>query len=82
MSVPADKPERGLARLAAVVLHSGGRASLAMLVAAGVTAGILFWLAYPRSAPTQPAMVNIAAGDDLHAVYVVCDGTCGQTFLR
>jgi cytochrome c553 len=69
MSVPVDKLKRGLARLAAVVLHSGGRASLAMLVAAGVTAGILFWLTYPRSAPTQPATVNIAAGDDLHAVY-------------
>ena len=35
--------------------------------------------------PTQRcAGILHAAGyaRDLHAVYVVCDGTCGQTFLR
>ena len=35
--------------------------------------------------PTKgcPGILHIAGyARDLHAVYVVCDGTCGQTFLR
>jgi hypothetical protein len=35
--------------------------------------------------PTQgcPGILHAAGyARDLHAVYVVCDGTCGQTFLR
>ena len=35
--------------------------------------------------PTKgcPGLLHAAGyARDLHAVYVVCDGTCGQTFLR
>ena len=35
--------------------------------------------------PTQgcPGLLHAAGyAHDLHAVYVVCDGTCGKTFLR
>ena len=35
--------------------------------------------------PTKgcPGLLHVAGyAHDLHAVYVVCDGTCGKTFLR
>ena len=35
--------------------------------------------------PTKgcPGLLHVAGyARDLHAVYVVCDGTCGKTFLR
>ena len=45
------------------------RGSIATLVVAGGLAGILFWMANPPHALTQPATVNLGVGDDLRALY-------------
>jgi hypothetical protein len=44
--------------------------------------GERFWV-WKCPTPGCPGLLHTAGyARDLHAVYVVCDGTCGKTFLR
>ncbi len=41
------------------------------------------WWVWKCPTPGCPGLLHAAGyAHDLHAVYVVCDGTCGKTFLR
>ena len=41
------------------------------------------WWTWKCPTPGCPGILHAAGyARDLHAVYVVCDGTCGKTFLR
>ena len=41
------------------------------------------WWTWKCPTKACPGILHAAGyARDLHAVYVVCDGTCGQTFLR
>ena len=41
------------------------------------------WWVYKCPTPGCAGLLHVAGfAHDLHAVYVVCDGTCGKTFLR
>jgi len=41
------------------------------------------WWVYKCPTPGCPGLLHVAGfAHDLHAVYVVCDGTCAKTFLR
>jgi hypothetical protein len=41
------------------------------------------WWTWKCPTPACPGILHAAGyARDLHAVYVVCDGTCGKTFLR
>ena len=41
------------------------------------------WWVWKCPTPGCPGLLHAAGfARDLHAVYVVCDGTCGKTFLR
>ncbi len=41
------------------------------------------WWTWKCPTPGCPGILHVAGyAHDLHAVYVVCDGTCGKTFLR
>ena len=41
------------------------------------------WWTWKCATKGCPGILHAAGyARDLHAVYVVCDGTCGQTFLR
>ncbi len=41
------------------------------------------WWTWKCPTPNCPGILHAAGyARDLHAVYVVCDGTCGKTFLR
>jgi hypothetical protein len=41
------------------------------------------WWVYKCPTPGCPGLLHVAGfAHDLHAVYVVCDGTCAKNFLR
>jgi Asp-tRNA(Asn)/Glu-tRNA(Gln) amidotransferase A subunit family amidase len=41
------------------------------------------WWVWKCATPGCPGLLHAAGyAKDLHAVYVVCDGACGKTFLR
>ena len=41
------------------------------------------WWTWKCATPGCPGILHVAGyAKDLHAVYVVCDGTCAKTFLR
>lgn len=41
------------------------------------------WWVWKCPTPSCPGLLHVAGyAIDKHAVYVVCDGTCGKTFLR
>lgn len=41
------------------------------------------WWTWKCPTPACPGILHAAGyAKDLHALYVVCDGTCGKTFLR
>lgn len=41
------------------------------------------WWTWKCPTPKCPGILHVAGyAIDLHAVYVVCDGTCAKTFLR
>ena len=41
------------------------------------------WWTWKCASPGCPGILHAAGyARDLHALYVVCDGTCGKTFLR
>jgi hypothetical protein len=41
------------------------------------------WWTWKCPTPGCPGILHVAGyARDLHALYVVCDGTCGKTFLR
>jgi hypothetical protein len=41
------------------------------------------WWTWKCPTPGCPGILHVAGyARDLHAVYVVCDGTCAKTFLR
>jgi hypothetical protein len=41
------------------------------------------WWTWKCPSPGCPGILHVAGyAHDLHAVYVVCDGTCAKTFLR
>ena len=41
------------------------------------------WWTWKCPTPACPGILHVAGyARDLHAVYVVCDGTCAKTFLR
>ena len=41
------------------------------------------WWVWKCPTPGCPGLLHAAGyARDLHAVFVVCDGTCGETFLR
>ena len=41
------------------------------------------WWVWKCPTPACPGLLHVAGyAVDKHAVYVVCDGTCGKTFLR
>ena len=66
MSEPLKKAEKGfIARIGTVVSSLGARFSLATLIAAGGTVGVLLGLGYPRSAPSQPATITLGSGEDM-----------------
>jgi hypothetical protein len=75
------EPERAAAVATAVTAHEG----LEERVAAETTpldSNERWWV---WKCPTTgcPGLLHVAGyARDLHAVYVVCDGTCGRTFLR
>lgn len=73
--------ERG-ARIAALVKT---RADLADKLSAETTAldERERWWTWKCPTPACPGILHVAGyAKDLHAVYVVCDGTCAKTFLR
>ena len=70
MSEPIKRAEKGyIARIGTVVSSLGARFSLATLIAAGGTVGVLLGLGYPRSAPSQPATITLGNGEDLRPLY-------------
>ncbi|HEY3071323.1 MAG TPA: hypothetical protein VGJ46_00765 [Candidatus Limnocylindrales bacterium] len=41
------------------------------------------WWVWKCPTPACDGLLHVAGyAHDLHALYVVCDGTCGETFLR
>jgi hypothetical protein len=41
------------------------------------------WWVWKCPTPDCPGLLHVAGyAHDLHALFVVCDGTCGKTFLR
>ena len=72
-------------RAATIARLVAERAGLAATLAAESTpldANERWWV---WKCPTKgcPGLLHVAGyARDLHAVYVVCDGTCGKTFLR
>ncbi len=75
------EPERMAAVADALANHDG----LAEKVAAETTPldDNTRWWVWKCPTPGCPGLLHAAGyARDLHAVYVVCDGTCGLTFLR
>ena len=70
------------ARVAAIVAARDGLAGTLAAEASPLEANERWWV---WKCPTKdcPGLLHAAGyAIDLHAVYVVCDGTCGKTFLR
>jgi hypothetical protein len=70
------------ARIAALVAEREGLADTLKAEATPLDANERWWV---WKCPTKdcPGLLHAAGyARDLHAVYVVCDGTCGKTFLR
>jgi hypothetical protein len=69
-------------RIAALV---EAREDLAAKLAAETTPldGNARWWVWKCPTPACPGLLHVAGyAVEKHAVYVVCDGTCGKTFLR
>jgi hypothetical protein len=72
-------------RSAAVAALTGAKEELATKVAAETTpldARDRWWTWKCPTAGCRGILHAAGYARDLHAVYVVCDGTCGKTFLR
>ena len=72
-------------RSAAVASLTGAKEDLATKVAAETTpldARDRWWTWKCPSAGCRGILHAAGYARDLHAVYVICDGTCGKTFLR
>ena len=70
------------ARIAALVVEREGLAETLKAETTPLDANDRWWV---WKCPTKgcPGLLHVAGyARDLHAVYVVCDGTCGKTFLR
>jgi hypothetical protein len=72
-------------RAAVIARLSGERDGLAAKLVAETTPlepGERWWV-YKCPTPGCAGLLHVAGfAQDLHAVYVVCDGTCAKTFLR
>jgi hypothetical protein len=69
-------------RIATLVAEREGLADTLKAEATPLDANERWWV---WKCPTKdcPGLLHAAGyARDLHAVYVVCDGTCGKTFLR
>jgi hypothetical protein len=72
-------------RSAAIASLTGAKEDLATKVAAETTpldARDRWWTWKCPTAGCRGILHAAGYARDLHAVYVVCDGTCGKTFLR
>ena len=70
------------ARIAALVSAREGLAATLAAETTPLDANERWWV---WKCPTKgcPGLLHVAGyAHDLHAVYVVCDGTCAKTFLR
>jgi hypothetical protein len=70
------------ARIAALVTARDGLAAKLAAETSPPDANDRWWV---WKCPTKecPGLLHVAGyAHDLHAVYVVCDGTCAKTFLR
>ena len=77
--------ESEVERSAAVASLTGAKEELATKVAAETTpldARDRWWTWKCPTAGCRGILHAAGYARDLHAVYVVCDGTCGKTFLR
>ena len=75
------EPDRAARVAAYVAAHDGATEKLAAETTP-LDSNVRWWT---WKCPTAgcPGILHAAGyARDLHAVYVVCDGTCGQTFLR
>jgi hypothetical protein len=72
-------------RSAAIASLTGAKQDLATKVAAETTpldARDRWWTWKCPTAGCRGILHAAGYARDLHAVYVICDGTCGKTFLR
>ena len=71
MDEPSDKISGGgvIVRVRAFMSRFNVRYILPMLGIGGSVVGVLFWLIYSSSAPTQPTTVTLNSRDDLRVIY-------------
>jgi hypothetical protein len=71
-----------VARVAAVVAARTGLADQLKAETTPLDANERWWV-WKCPTPGCPGLLHAAGyAQDQHAVFVVCDGTCGKTFLR
>lgn len=78
----SESEDERAARIAALVADRDGLAATLATETTPVDAGDRWWV---WKCPTSgcPGYLHVAGyAHDLHALFVVCDGTCAGTFLR